>query len=206
MLQPGQPGGQGLVGASIRSASCPAMPAICRSRAASCSACSASCPDWRPTTRSNSSRDISSGPGTGRSNRTPADQSLNDTPATSATPASAQELPHQPLNGQVIETAECLRAGRPHDPCSRPAPVGDSAATPRRSGQHPRATAAQRCLSMLRNRIHSHVLRHSCAMSLQIREIASDASFDKFSERPAPATSLFDGDHSLGWRTPRHAS
>ena len=51
-------------------------------------ACSASCPAWRPTTTSNSSRDISSGPGTGRSNRTPADQSLNDTPATSAIPAS----------------------------------------------------------------------------------------------------------------------
>jgi site-specific recombinase XerD len=40
------------------------------------------------------------------------------------------------------------------------------------------STAAERCPSLHNKRVHPHVLRHSCAMSLQMRGVASDASFD----------------------------
>ena len=60
--------------ASINSASCPAISAICRS-------CTASRSAWRATTTSSSSRDISSGADTRRSNRSPADHPVIDTPS-----------------------------------------------------------------------------------------------------------------------------
>jgi site-specific recombinase XerD len=49
------------------------------------------------------------------------------------------------------------------------------------------AAAAQRCPSLLGKRIHPHVLRHSCAMSLQMSGVASDASFGGSRERVLPA-------------------
>jgi hypothetical protein len=45
-----------------------------------CTACALICTAWRRTTTINSSRDSSSGSGIGRSNRTPADHPVTDTP------------------------------------------------------------------------------------------------------------------------------
>ncbi len=59
--------------ASISSECCPAISLICRS-------CAVICSPWRRTTTISSSRDISSGTGTRRSNRTPADHTVIDTP------------------------------------------------------------------------------------------------------------------------------
>ena len=44
-----------------------------------------------------------------------------------------------------------------------------------------------------------HWCRHTYATGLQMRRVASDASFDKISERLLPATSSFVADHGLGW-------
>ena len=65
MLQPGQPAGR----ASLASIS-----------SEICTACAVICPAWRRTTTINSSRDISSGSATGRSNRTPVHHPVTDTP------------------------------------------------------------------------------------------------------------------------------
>ena len=54
--------------------------------------------------------------------------------------------------------------------------------------------------------VRPHMLRHTAATNWEMSRVASDASFDKISEWPAPATWLFDGDHGLSWCTPRHAS
>jgi integrase len=51
-----------------------------------------------------------------------------------------------------------------------------------------------------------HQLRHYSATELKVRGVASDATFDKISERLLPATSSFGADHGLGWGTPRHDS
>ncbi|MGI9001937.1 MAG: tyrosine-type recombinase/integrase [Pseudonocardia sp.] len=51
-----------------------------------------------------------------------------------------------------------------------------------------------------------HLFRHTYATWLQMGGIASDASFDKISERLLPATSSFRIDHVLGWRPAHHAA
>ena len=49
---------------------------------------------------------------------------------------------------------------------------------------------------------HLHCLRHYSATELKVSGVAADASFDKISERPPPATSPFDGDHGLSGASP----
>jgi site-specific recombinase XerC len=76
------------------------------------------------------------------------------------------------------------RAGRPDDPLF-PTRTGrrlSRDAVALRVSTHA-ATAAKRCPSLLGKRVHPHVLRHSCAMSLQMSRVASDASFGSLCER-----------------------
>ena len=76
------------------------------------------------------------------------------------------------------------RAGRPDDPLfsTRTGRRLSRDAIALRVDTHA-ATAAQTCPSLLGRKIHPHVLRHSCAMTLQVRGIALDASFDLFGDR-----------------------
>jgi len=85
-----------------------------------------------------------------------------------------------PLSAPVVALLQaCLveRAGRPGDPLF-PTRTGrrlSRDAVALRVSTHA-ATAAQRCPSLVGRKIHPHVLRHSCAMSLLTRRVASDAT------------------------------
>jgi site-specific recombinase XerD len=70
------------------------------------------------------------------------------------------------------------RSGGPHDPlfCTRTGRRLSRDAVAQRLSTHVKA-AAQACPSLLGKSVHPHVLRHSCAMSLQGRGVASDATF-----------------------------
>ena len=89
---------------------------------------------------------------------------------------------------QVLRAWMAERAGRARDPLF-PTRTGrrlSPDAIERRVATHA-AAAAQHCPSMKAKRLHPHVLRHSCAMSLQVSRVASDASFGSLRERALPA-------------------
>ena len=74
---------------------------------------------------------------------------------------------HQPRRGTAAESGCAERAGRPNDPLF-PTRTGrrlSRDAVALRVSTHA-AAAAQRCPSLLGKKVHPHVLRHSCAMSL----------------------------------------
>ena len=80
---------------------------------------------------------------------------------------AARRSPHQPRRGVCIRAWLTERAGRPADPLF-PTRTGrrlSRDAVALRVSTHA-ATAAQRCPSLQGKRVHPHVLRHSCAMSL----------------------------------------
>lgn len=104
-----------------------------------------------------------------------------------------------------------IRSGRPHSDCPQvfirhTAPIGpisDQDHLHQILVKHARAAH----VPLGEKRRHGmHSLRHTLATRLKVSRVALDASFDKISERPAPATSMFDGDHGISWCTPRHAS
>ena len=80
---------------------------------------------------------------------------------------AARRPSHQPRPGAAAAPGSRERAGHPDDPLF-PTRTGrrlSRDAVALRVSTHA-ATAAQRCPSLLGKRIHPHVLRHSCAMSL----------------------------------------
>lgn len=92
-----------------------------------------------------------------------------------------------PLTRQSIAVLRVYlaeRGGEPADPLfpgSGGGPLGRDAV--RRLVERHAVTAAQRCPSLTTKTTTPHVLRHSCAMRLQVRGIASDASFDGLGDR-----------------------
>ncbi|MGE5291121.1 MAG: tyrosine-type recombinase/integrase, partial [Micromonosporaceae bacterium] len=84
------------------------------------------------------------------------------------------------------------RAGAPTDPLF---PTRTGRRLSRDAVEHRVAThsavATQHCPSLKGKKLHPHVLRHSCAMSLQMRDVAFDASFGTFCDRYAVTERVF---------------